>query len=603
MLFFRKVKSSKGRQSIRKLRASYHSNSEANTATAAAVNAAETETEDEETGNDYATLADHPDLYPLQAHNIVEVLTGAGYVDYLQEVLADGDRKPDCVRRAVRIIAEFLHHAHVQYTGVPIRTDEEVLPWLRKVIKKQYRLLQAYTKHLAEDRQCKPSTIKNYILFIDKCTRWYVLFCPHAKGMKLSALTRMKDVSGVLLRALARKEKVARAAVSLAALVRDRRMPAGGLPELQSRVDAQIQWAENLSMKRVNKDEYEAFMELMYAALYVYSVQGRQSGVMDMKYKQAAELLARGYSNSSKFKTAAKWKYQPVTLSATTYLLLQAYVTRVRPQVWHEQPSGDDPLWLTYDGNAERKLGLRVTRFFRKAAGLHITTTAIRSLVETAMHAGFRQGRITEQEMHSVQAINGHSSQVTADYYIQEDRAQNVAQARSAFERCVVQPEQASTHLEHDVQREVPAPIPLAALMLAPASVVTMPPPARSPQMALSPPPGATVRPVHFNPWAQTEPLAAADWGSAHGSYGTDCKKAPWTDEEVRYVGNWCDQHPPAPNGHSQNLVAMCLRHIRSDPVALSIFHQHHVLDNGRLRHGYRKYLKLKEEGQWVSGL
>ena len=587
MLFFRKVKSSKRRQSIRKLRASY--NSKANTAKATAVNA--TEAAYEEAGSDYAhdnaTPDDHPDLYPLQAHNIVEVLTHAGYVDYLQEVLADGDRKPDCVRRAVRIAAEFLHHAHVQYAGVPIRTDEEVMPWLRKVIKKQYRLLQGYTKHLAEDRQCKPSTIKNYILFIDKCTRWYVLFCPHAKGMKLSALTRMKDVSAVLLRALARKEKVARAAVSLAALVRDRRMPAGGLPELQSRIDAQIQWAENLSMKRVNKDEYEAFMELMYAALYVYSVQGRQSGVMDMKYKQAAELLARGYSNSSKFKTAAKWKYQPVTLSATTYLLLQVYVTRVRPQVWHEQPSGDDPLWLTYDGSAERKLGLRVTRFFRKAAGLHITTTAIRSLVETAMHAGFRQGRITEQEMHSVQAINGHSSQVTADYYIQEDRAQNVAQARTAFERCVVQPEQASTHPEQQ----------------APASVVPVLPAARPPpQMTLSPP-GAAVQPVHFNPWAQTEPLAAANWGSAHGSYGTDCKKAPWTVEEVRYVGNWCDQHPPAPNGHSQNLVAMCLRHIRSDPVALTIFHEHHVLDNGRLRHGYRKYLKMKEEGQWVSGL
>lgn len=540
-----------------------------------------TNTVDDE--HDDVTTPVNPDDYPLQAHNIETVLTDAGYNDYLEQVLSEGERKPDCVRRAVRIAADFLHHAHTEHFGGPIESEEQVLPWLRKVIKKHYRLLQGYVKHLTEERQCRPSTIKNYLLFIDKCCRWYVLFCPQSRNMQLSALTRMKDVSAVLLRALRRKEKMARASVSLAAKVRDRRMPAGGLLQLQAKVDAQIEWAKTISKQRMSKDEYEAFMELTYAALYVYSVQGRQSGVMDMKYKQAAELLARGYSNSTKFKTCAKWKYQPVTLSETTYLLLQLYVRRVRPQVWHDSISSADPLWLTYEGEAERKLGLRVTRFFRKTAGLHITTTAIRSLVETAMHAGFRQGRITQQEMQSVQAINGHSSQVTEDYYIQEDRAQDVSHARTAFQRCVGQHQQPAPYLEDAVDEQ------------APASVAATPAPPVDP---------AAATPVsRFSTWAVTEPLAAADWGTAHCSYGVACKKAPWSDEEVWYIGNWCDQHPPAPGGQSQNLVAMCLRHIKTDPVALSIFHEHHVLDNGRLRHGYRKYLKMKEEGTWVSGL
>jgi hypothetical protein len=531
-------------------------------------------------------IGTNPDSYPLQAHNLETVLTATGYNEYLEQVLTEGERKPECVRRAVRIAADFLHHTHTEHFGVPIATDEDVLPWLRKVIKKQYRLLQGYVKHLTENRHCKPSTIKNYLLFIDKCCRWYVLFCPQARNMKLSALTRMKDVSSVLLRALARKEKMARAGVSLAAKVLDRRMPAGGLPELQGKVDAQIEWAKTISKQRMSKDEYEAFMELIYAALYVHSVQGRQSGVMDMKYKQAAELLVRGYSNSSKFKTCAKWKYQPVTLSETTYLLLQLYVTRVRPQVWHETLSGDDPLWLAYDGEAERKLGLRVTRFFRKTAGLHITTTAIRSLVETAMHTGFRQGRITQQEMHSVQAINGHSSQVTEDYYIQEDRAQDVSHARTAFQRCVGQQQQPVPYLEQSPAPVTPPPVqPMNAPVALPAALPAAPLAAQ------------------FPTWAAAEPLAAADWGSAHPSYGVACKKAVWSDEEVRYIGNWCDQHPPAPGGQFQNLVAMCLRHIKTDPVALAIFHEHHVLDNGRLRHGYRKYLQMREDGTWVSGL
>jgi len=575
MYFFRKVSykagSRKETRTIRKLRALLNG-----TAVTTYSIATETVADEDELPVESTT---NPDDYPLQAHNLQAVLTAAGYNDYLEQVQSEGERKPECVRRAVRIAADFLHHAHVEYFGVPIAGEEQVLPWLRKVIKKEYRLLQGYVKHLAEDRQCKPSTIRNYLLFIDKCCRWYVLFCPQARNMKLSALTRMKDVSAVLLRALARKEKMARAGVSLAAKVRDRRMPAGGLCELQGRVDAQIDWAKEITKQRMSKEEYKAFMELMYAALYVHSVQGRQSGVMDMKYKQAAELLVRGYSNSSKFKTCAKWKYQPVTLSETTYLLLQLYVQRVRPQVWHEGITGDDPLWLDFDGEAERKLGLRVTRFFRKTAGLHITTTAIRSLVETAMHAGFRQGRITQQEMQSVQAINGHSSQVTEDYYVQEDRAQDVSHARTAFQRCVGQQHQPAPYLEQ--------PLPGVG---APAAV----PPADPPAVPHVP---------QFSAWATTEPLVAANWGSAHPSYGVACKKAVWSDAEVRYIGNWCDQHPPAPGGQIQNLVAMCLRHIKTDPVALSIFHEHHVLDNGRLRHGYRKYLQQMEEGTWVSGL
>ncbi len=115
--------------------------------------------------HDDADTPDNPDDYPLQAHNIEAVLADAGYNDYLDQVLSEGERKPECVRRAVRIAADFLHHAHTEHFGGPIESEGQVLPWLRKVIKKHYRLLQGYVKHLAEDRQCRPSTIKNYLLF------------------------------------------------------------------------------------------------------------------------------------------------------------------------------------------------------------------------------------------------------------------------------------------------------------------------------------------------------------------------------------------------------------------------------------------------------
>ena len=542
--------------------------------------------------------------YHAQAADVSVILAEEGYADHLAQILNETDRKGENIHRALRVAAEFLVWSHSAVTGRDLAGDD-VMAWVNKVITTEYRLVPKFAKHLADHRHSKSATIKNYVLLVRKFFKWYVLYCSHAADLDSSALARFNDVSSAVIATLKRREKAERAGVTMASKVRDRRMPAGGLQQLQAAVDAKLDWAKNLCNKRASKEEYKTFMSLLYAALYVYSVQGRQSGVMDMKYKQAAELLRNGYSNSTKFKTAAKWKYQPVTLSTTTSFLLKAYQEFLRPQVCLTGTAcGDQPLWLTFEGTAERHLGVRVTQFFRQSLRLHITCTAIRSLVETAMHASYKQGRITQQEMYSVQAINGHSSQVTEDYYIQEDRAQDVAQARSAFQRCMGQSQDAY-HEEPSVvyassdaadgddppardspaQLDTPAPQPPVPQPQAPAVL----PASTHPVLV----------PAAFPQWPINDAASATDWGGEHPHYGIDGAKAPWTEAEVRYIGQWCDQQLAASGGHSHNLVARCWRHIGSDPAAVAIFHPHHVLDNARLRHGYRKYEQLKASGAW----
>lgn len=248
-------------------------------------------------------------------------------------------------------------------------------------------------------------------------------------------------------------------------------------------------------------------------------------------------------------------------MSAFTKELVELYVRCIRPQVVRgAAPAPQDPLWLKYGGAAEDSLGRKVVRFFKVKLGLHITTAAIRSLVETAMHEKYQDGEITQAQRESVQSINGHSSQVTQDYYVREDRAREVAQARSAFTVITQQvvPDEAA-------DGRAPAQQPL------------------------------------FPRWAERDNYRAIQWGADHPDSGKpSCKKAQWTKDEITYIGDFCDKQL-AINPQHATLVAACRKRILRDPDAYAIFHERHVLDVGRLRDGYRTYKRMVQTGQWIS--
>ena len=107
-------------------------------------------------------------------------------------------------------------------------------------------------------------------------------------------------------------------------------------------------------------------------------------GVQDLKLRQADELISQGHSLTTKFKTAATYGYQPVTVSDVSLELLKVYLQFFRPfasRGVREHP--DDSLWLRLDGNPEVGIGRYVKMFYASACNLHITTTRMRSLTET----------------------------------------------------------------------------------------------------------------------------------------------------------------------------------------------------------------------------
>jgi hypothetical protein len=98
----------------------------------------------------------------------------------------------------------------------------------------------------------------------------------------------------------------------------------------------------------------------------------------------------------------------------------------------------------------------------------------------------------------------------------------------------------------------------------------------------------------------QEEPQRAK-WGVDHPDYnkknlktGELSQRATWTEAEMLYIAGWCYKKVKANPDSLIDIVSICLRQIQKDPKALPIFHYLHVVDSGRLRHGYRKALDNK---------
>jgi hypothetical protein len=504
---------------------------------------------------------------------IVQVLKQQGYGHHLINKLG-GNRKDLDAYTSLRINADFLEWSYYHVYRSYATDGPAVLGWLAKIIRRRYQLLSAFTDHLTTERRLKAPTIRNYAMEISKCCTWFVLFYSGGTRLGPASLAGIQQVTRAVCTAARRADKKARCEderSSMAAQVLLRRMPAGGIDALQDAVLKELPWVRDLENKTIDRDSYNRFMGIMYAALYAFSAQGRQSGVMDMKYHQLQDLLHDGYANSTKFKTAQAFQYQSVTSSGTFDFLLRIYAMHVRTCVVPLEENPAAPLFLTYHGQPEDRLGKRLTTFFKRTMELHVTTTAIRSLVETMTDKMYIKGKITKEGKESVQHINGHSSRITQDYYVRRDQANMVAQARDVFST-------PGTHAHpHLCEKDLP-------------HVQVLP---RSPESAEEVRGWAQHQGCASAGWARNDRLEAANWGTAHPDYQSGGKKARWTTEEVQYIRRWCE-HDHGGYMYSTNIVARCLAHILSDRAALPIFHPNHVLDSARLRHGYRTYMKTR---------
>lgn len=482
---------------------------------------------------------------PATLQDVVQELSDAGILAYLKSEFG-GSLGYQSTSRSLKYCARYLiwSYKHKHSIDLPVN---HTMVWFREVSTMHYTLLMHYSIYLDEQLKFKPSTIKNRAADILTCCKWFTLYADCSIRLSHESLTAISDVMKQIRKIQNKKERYSRARCTLADKIYNREMPSGGIAELRSAVEARLKWALQIRNTILNKDLFNQFMGVMYSSLYVNSAQGRVSGVMDITLSQSVELLQDGFATTDKFKTNSKWGLQAVSIDATSRQLITEYITFIRPQVAHYPINPNSALFLTFTGHDEKAVGRSVTRFFRRELDLKITTTSIRSMVETEMDKMYKQGKISNEERLAVQTINGHTSAVTKDYYICEDRKMDVFHARNAFNAL----HDTISDLDDDTQ---------------------------------STPSDSSSAHKH------SEANVAADFGTEHPDYHlATAKRVRWTREEVLYIGKWCDQQF-AINPNITNIVAKCRNYILKDPAALPIFHKIHVLDSGRLRNGHRIY-------------
>ena len=299
-----------------------------------------------------------------------------------------------------------------------------------------------------------------------------------------------------------------------------------------------------------------------------------------MKFGQYDDLM-KGYASSSKFKTVGKFIKQPITTSLVSRNLLSIYFNNIRPQVVgaikskHKlEPQPTDSLFLTFEGLPHNGLGRLITNFFRGKGAGHITTTSLRSLVETQANCLKDDGIIPAKAVIGLENISGHSSKTAEMYYIKKRIANHVENASSIFDHFSTSslPNLKQTIANENNQQS------LYSLNEHEAHADENPHDDST-----------TGKPNSYLELLGRDNPPRPVWGVSHPQYGDpNCKRASWSTTELDYL----EKVVTIIGSDAHNLMARCLHHIKADPNAIPIFHTRHVESSDRLKNGYEALLK-----------
>jgi len=473
-----------------------------------------------------------------------------GLHDFLRLKYANGDgdngnrtASTSIVRMGKMLSWTWLQHGGVEYF-------KNVFYWLKALAKKYYYLIDTYIKYLKETMLMLPTTLRIYLFDFRSLLQWFSIHRPNLRPKCNSTkLSFCFELVTSLLQKLGVAKKHHYSKVTVLSLIQERKLPAGGLEELQQRAVEGTEWvrqSQDLVILANDNFLHDRFMEVIFVCIYCFSPQGRISGVADMKFSQAMELQQEGFALSSKFKTHATYGYQPVIIAASMQWMLELYL-RARQAIVRRSLSLDDALFLDWNGNAEIRIGRLVSSFFKRTCGLRITTTMIRSVVEMATEDARQRGAITVQQQEATHRINGHSSKVVQDFYLRRNMEQSVRLGTAAFE---------------SLQEITPSDPVVSTPMRTPSIIPRI-----------------------------VTPMQTIKWGTAHPNYQEHptARRAEWTSAEVDYIRSWYQQETVRVPGNDNMLSSRCLKAIIKDPAAWPIFHELHTLDSKRMRTGIDK--------------
>ena len=480
-----------------------------------------------------------------------DILDGIGYRRYLEDPVLGLSKSSDVCSSSLLSIARFLLWSHLFIHNSPLELNKfAVRKWTQTVVKHHSNVQFEFQAYLLDGLKFTSDSVISFASFLKEYVEWFHMFRtaanPDPFKIKLNCYQKFVTITSRVMKGARKmrtkqlKKKCGSQTNAMDEEIANRRLPQGGLKELQAAVLSEMDWirAFCVSVRHgpglVDEPTYTRLMCLLMASMYAFAPQGRISGVQDMKLKDAPDLLKdKSFATSRDFKTSGSQGIQAVSMGDVSKEILVLYLKYFRPRVVSSRSTPNEPLFLTFQGLPDKRLGRHVTEFFAPRLGIHITTTLIRVLVETTVEERYRSGEITLDQREAMSAISGHSSKIVKEHYLRLNVAEQLEKAKVAM----------------GMSDSVPVPT-------------------NEPKM----------------------PVPLKDWGTAHPQYECTHTNAriKYSVEEDAYLLDMAQDMMRSDGTLPDRFTSLALKTIREDPNATAIFHLKHIFNADRLRSRYR---------------
>jgi hypothetical protein len=282
---------------------------------------------------------------------------------------------------------------------------EDTIDWYVKLIETEYPLLLSEYCSYLELEERKVGSILNCLTSLDRGAKWVVHHLRHKRYQPNPAVLNgwQDGIKCIKNSYRGAKRAEAAACATTREAVLQMKQPPGGIRALQDMVleksdEFLVQHYQHTTCLNVTEDIYRINLQLLFSGCYTFAIQGRQSGIEDMKKEDYPELMGYGHAMSDNFKTARVYGYQPVTLAT------EQMPHMIKAWEWRDvavRNGGQDSVYLFLDWNGRplrSKVGVYVRQFFRQPPlSLRVTTTEIRKMTATKAYKLHKEGDIQKR--------------------------------------------------------------------------------------------------------------------------------------------------------------------------------------------------------------
>ena len=280
---------------------------------------------------------------------------------HLVKTTIGGEKQLTDAKPFTRTLMSFLEFANDQNEEFKEKAFDYAI---RQILFKAYPLIGKYLEKYKKYKKC--GTILNYWNHILTSLRFFHYDCEmnrkKCRGSLRGFEHYMKRLRKAYSRAM-RREKLAKNA-TYENLVKQGRLPSGGLKELFGYTNEKLPWVLSLESKDFeNRQIYNSFTDWLYSVFWVSMIQGRKSGLEDLKYSQRFGLLdPNGHETTTNFKTSKIYELQALSSSEIFAIGLEVYLDKARKHVAKDENlyADDAPLFLTFQGKRETRAGAKV---------------------------------------------------------------------------------------------------------------------------------------------------------------------------------------------------------------------------------------------------